>query len=92
MSLPDLANGAFEMCGAAANLLNVFRLWRDRRLQGVHWAGTTYFTAWGLWNLYYYPALDQWFSFAGGLAIVLTNAVWLVSLWIIVKKRKETLI
>jgi hypothetical protein len=59
--------------------LNVRRVWRDRTVAGVHLAPTAFFTAWGLWNLFYYPSLGQWASFAGGCAIVIMNAVWLVS-------------
>jgi len=77
---PDLFNGAFEALGAAMLLLNVRQLWRDRRVQGVHWAPTVFFVAWGAWNLFYYPHLGQWFSFFGGLGVVLANLAWIGSL------------
>ncbi len=73
----DAINGLFELAGAALVLLNVRALWRDRVLRGVHWGPTVFFTAWGLWNLVYYPSLSQWWSFAGGLALVIVNALWL---------------
>jgi len=75
--MPDVINGLFELAGAVFLLLNVARLRRDRAVRGVHWLPTGHFTAWGVWNLFYYPHLDQWFSFAGGLAIVCVNALWL---------------
>lgn len=74
---PDLINGLFELGGAAFLLLNVRRMYRDKELRGVHWSPAFFFTTWGLWNLFYYPHLDQWWSFAGGLAIVSVNAAWL---------------
>jgi hypothetical protein len=74
---PDLINGAFEAVGAGASLLNCWRMWRDRRLAGYSMFSTCFFTSWGLWNLFYYPAIDQWFSFAGGVGIVTANALWL---------------
>lgn len=80
MNLPDLANGLFELGGAAFQLLNVKALMRDRRVQGVHWSPVVFFTAWGGWNLFYYPHLGQWLSFVGGLAIVLVNLLWLTLL------------
>jgi len=46
-------------------------------LKGVHWAPIIFFWAWGMWNLFYYPSLDQWWSFTGGLWIVLANGVWM---------------
>lgn len=77
----DAVNGSFEALGALLILLNVRRLRLDRRVAGVSFAPTAYFTIWGLWNLYYYPALDQWLSFAGGCAITMANAAWLVLAW-----------
>ena len=73
----DLINGTFEFAGAVCLWQNVRALFRDRVLRGIHWTPTTFFAAWGLWNLFYYPSLDQWFSFWGGVAIVAVNLVWL---------------
>lgn len=75
--LPDLINGAFETFGGCALLLSVIRLHRDKQVRGVHWGNVGFFTAWGLWNLLYYPTLGQWASFAGGVFLVAVNAVWL---------------
>ncbi len=74
---PDLINGLFEGLGAVALWGNVIAIRRDRRVNGVDWRATLFFTAWGLWNLYYYPHLGQWLSFVGGLAIVCVNITWL---------------
>lgn len=84
----DLVNGVFEFCGAAALTMNVKRILRDKQVRGMHWASTIFFTAWSLWNLFYYPALNQWISFAGGCAIALANSTWL-ALVFIYRKRKE---
>lgn len=77
---PDLINGAFEALGAAMVMLSVRQIWRDRRVAGVHWAATVFFTVWGGWNLFYYPHLAQWFSFAGGCFVIVANLLWLGSL------------
>ena len=77
---PDLINGAFEMGGAFANVLSIKSLWKDKKIMGVHWAPTVFFFTWGLWNVAYYPMLNQWFSFIGALAILATNLIWIVSL------------
>lgn len=76
MNSPDVVNGAFEMLGAVAIWGNVRRILRDKMLKGVDWRVTLFFSAWGYWNLFYYPHLGQWFSFAGGLALVAGNTVW----------------
>ena len=73
---PDLLNGLFEFCGALMLTQNVKRLHKDKVVRGVHWMPTLFFASWGVWNLYYYPSLDQWWSFLGGCAIVCVNLVW----------------
>jgi hypothetical protein len=77
---PDIVNGLFELAGSAFLLLNVRQLHRDKELNGVHWLPTLFFSTWGVWNLYFYPSLGQWFSFFGGLAIVVVNTLWLAQI------------
>ena len=73
----DILNGIFELGGALALAYNVRQIRRDKSIKGVHWLPTIWFSAWGLFNLAYYPSLQQWFSFSGGCAIVLVNLTWL---------------
>ena len=77
MSWQDLANGAFEIVGGFMVLDHCRALYRDKELKGVSVLATSVFTTWGFWNLYYYPHMDQWASFAGGLVIVTGNTLWL---------------
>jgi hypothetical protein len=76
MHVPDLINGAFETLGGVSAWGNVRRIRADKMVKGVDWRFTLFFSLWGIWNLYYYPSLDQWASFAGGLVIVLGNVAW----------------
>jgi len=73
---PDLINGLFEALGGVLLWTNVLRAARDKAFKGVAIVPTAFFMAWGIWNLYYYPSLGQWFSFSGGINIVVANAVW----------------
>lgn len=73
---PDFFNGLFEFVGAFMILANIKAILRDKTVKGVSWQVTGFFTVWGAWNLYYYPHLDQWWSFTGGLMIFAANAVW----------------
>ena len=81
MSWPDLVNGTFEALGGILILLSVFKLYHDKVVKGAHWAPPAFFTAWGLWNLFYYPALGQWASFTGGAFLVVVNAVWVAQMF-----------
>jgi uncharacterized membrane protein YfcA len=77
MLLPDLINGIFESCGGLFIALSVIKLHHEKIVRGVSWMHVTFFSAWGFWNLYFYPHLDQWMSFWGGLLLVAVNTVWL---------------
>ncbi len=76
----DYVNGAFELLGAAAIFGHVHRVLKDKSVAGVSLHSTMFFASWGLWNLYYYPSLGQWASFAGGVFIVIGNACWIAGM------------
>lgn len=76
MLLPDIINGLFESTGAFFIACSIMKVLKDKEVRGVHWLTILFFFTWGLWNLYYYPQLGQWFSFAGGVAIALANAIY----------------
>jgi hypothetical protein len=77
---PDLINGLFEFGGSILLWKNVRQLNKDKEIKGVHWAPTMFFFLWGLWNLFYYPSLQQWASFMGGMSIVIANGVWVAQM------------
>lgn len=74
---PDLINGIFESMGGFFIALSCVKLYRDKKVRGISFGHAMFFTCWGYWNLFYYPGLDQWFSFYGGLFVVAVNTVWL---------------
>lgn len=80
MSPFDLVNGLFEMFGMFFILPSIVKLYKDKEVKGVSWIHACFFAAWGLWNLVYYPSLQQWLSFAGGIGIAIANIVWLSQL------------
>lgn len=80
MTFADTVNGTFEVLGACFVALNVRRLYRDKVVRGIHWLSIAFFTSWGFWNLYFYPAVGQWLSFYGGLGVVVANTCWLTLL------------
>ena len=81
MTWQDLINGLFELFGGVMIFLNCRALYRDKIVRGVNVGVTVFFTTWGIWNLYYYPHLDQWMSFVGGLLIVTANTLWIGMSW-----------
>ncbi len=73
----DIVNGMFEFGAAIMLMLNVIRLHKDKQIKGVSPWPVVFFTAWGFWNLHYYPSLNQFWSTIGGLFVVAVNMVWL---------------
>ena len=77
---PDLVNGLFEFTGSIALWANVYRLHRDKQTRGVTWYATGFFASWSIWNCWFYPNYELWFSFWGGVSIVIANTVWLIQM------------
>lgn len=73
----DLINACFEFSGALFVLNNCRTLVKDKLVRGVSLLTTVYFTAWGIWNVYYYPALGQSWSFDAGMCICTANILWI---------------
>lgn len=91
--IPDLINGSFEFLAGFFVLGHCFRLYRDKKVRGVSITAFIFFTLWGYWNLFYYPHLNQWWSFFGGLSIVTVNTIYDVMLiYYILKERRENAI
>jgi hypothetical protein len=77
MNLPDIINAMFEMGGVFAISASILKLLRDREIRGYSWYTLAFFTSWGVWNVFYYPHLGQMWSFYAGIAVLLTNVVYL---------------
>jgi len=78
MIWPDLINASVELVGAYFTWRNWHELRQARELRGVYWPTVAFFTVWGVWNLIYYPALGQWFSFAAGILLAAGNLAWVI--------------
>lgn len=77
MMIADGVNATFELSGGFAIWLSIKKLWLSRRTDGVHYGHVAFFTAWGVWNLIYYPSLGQTLSTIGGVGVLVTNMIYL---------------
>jgi hypothetical protein len=90
MTIPDLINAAFEFSGGYFVFRHCLAVKRDKAVKGVSIISTVFFALWGWWNIYYYPSLEQWASFYGGIAISAANMYWI---YLLMKYRtKETVV
>lgn len=88
MIIQDLINSLFESCSGLLLWNNVRILFKDKQVKGVSIFTTAVFCAWGYWNLYYYPFLEQWMSFLGGILVVSANTIW-VALAVCYSRKKH---
>lgn len=86
---PDAINACFEGLGGLLLWINVYRLYKDKQVSGISLWPTAFFTMWGVWNLYFYPAVNAWYSFFGGLSIVLANLVWWLQMLYYVNRKQH---
>lgn len=77
MTIPDFINGFFEFTSGLMIWINVAAIIKDKKYSGVRILPLAFFSSWSFWNLYYYPHLNQWASFFGGLSIGIANAAYL---------------
>ena len=77
---PDQVNGLFEFFGGCFALLSIRKVIKDKQVHGVSWFHISFFSAWGMWNIYFYPAYGLWWSFWGGLWIVAANTTYVTLL------------
>ena len=73
----DLINGLVQLFGGVLTIINIVKLIKDKKIKGISWIPTAYFSIWGAWNMYYLLSLNQTYSFWGGLIIFSANAIWL---------------
>lgn len=90
MTWQDLINGLFELLAGLFVLMHCRKLYHDKMVRGVSLVATIFFFSWGLWNLYYYPHLEQWLSFWGGISIATANFLWIgMMIYYTAKERKK---
>ena len=71
-------NALFEFIGGLFLWMNVITLYKDKATKGIYYPTVIFFFIWGVWNLWYYPSLDQWWSFIGGVWLATANLVWIL--------------
>ena len=86
---PDLVTGLFETGGMWFIALSIRQLFKDKLVRGVSWVHVAFFSTWGFWNLFYYPHLEQWWAFVGGIGIVSANTIWLCLMIYYLRKEKH---
>ena len=86
----DIINACFELLAGFFVLDHCRVLIKDKKVRGVSLLAIFFFFAWGIWNLYYYPFLNQWASFVGGVSITTANLIYICLLVYYTMKEKKS--
>ncbi len=76
----DKINSGFEAAGGAFIVLSIVQAVVDKSVAGVSLWHIGFFAVWGYWNLYYYHAIQQRFSFLASIGVTVANTIWLILL------------
>ena len=77
MISPDQINAIFIAIGSFVIGLSCWKLYKDKIVRGVSAWHVGFFTAWCYWDLYFWPHLGVWFSFASGVAMAISGTVYM---------------
>lgn len=85
----DTTNCLFECIGTIFAWMNAWYLFKDREIKGMYWPSSFYVAGFGIWSLYYYHNLSQWYSLSIAVIHVLGTLTWLI-LALFFHNKKET--
>lgn len=74
---PDMYNGMFEAVAGALKIIDIFSIYKDKEVKGFSLIPVCFFVCWAAFNVWFYPAIGQYWSFIGGLFLFATNGIWL---------------
>lgn len=79
--MPDFINGLFEILAGVFVLRHAWATHKAKNSDGISVDAIWFFTAFGLWNIFYYSSLDQMVSFCAGLFVIFANLVWAIQFY-----------
>jgi hypothetical protein len=86
---PDQINALLIFIGSLMVFKSCYIVYRDKVVRGVSLLANLYFTSWGMWNIYYFPHLHQFWSFSAEMCICTANILWLF-LMLYYKQKEKT--
>lgn len=72
----DLIHGLFGIVAAVFTLLNVLKLYRDKKVRGISIIFMFYLCSFNVWNIFYLFSLQQTLGAVSGLFVLAANIIW----------------
>ena len=85
----DQINAIAEVIACIVLLPSIMTAWRMKVVQGVHWLTPAFFWSYGIWNLFYYHSLEQYWSGLAAILLVAQNTIWLLMVVLYTPRRRD---
>lgn len=72
----DAVNAIFECFGTLFILISARKCYINKSADGISWTMTAFFFVWGIWNIAFYPAIGQMFSFYAAIVMAIANFIY----------------
>lgn len=76
----DIVNALFEFGAIYALWLHISTIRRDKQVHGVSVVATAFFSAWGYWNVFFYPFNSLLLSGVAGACVAIMNTWYVILL------------
>jgi hypothetical protein len=74
----DIVNSGFHLGAAIFTFYNCWIAYQQKEVKGVSKLTVVFMITWGVWNLYYFTAINQPFTWYMNIVIMSANALWLI--------------
>ncbi len=76
----DVVNSVMVLTAGGFIAVSVWKLYKDKLVRGVSPIHVGFFSAYGLWHIFFFSSLDQWWSVVGGIVAATMNTIWLTQI------------
>ena len=85
----DQTNACFELMGAAFMIPSLIKAYKEKVIQGVSILTPIFFSCWGIFNVFYYPSIFQFYSGMAAIMLFSINLIWLYQVIVYSRKNNE---
>ena len=74
----DIINSIFEFGALIAAVVNIIKIYKDKKVRGVYWPAWIFYGIWSLWAIFYYITVSHWFSMVMSIGAAVAILMWLI--------------
>ena len=85
----DMIHALFGLVCAFFTLLNVHRLYKDKKVRGVSMLFMVYLCSFNVWNIFYLFYLGQTLAWISGVLVLAANIIWFSQMIYYIRKEHK---